>query len=77
LNASGIEQIALEDLRTLLAEFIGPGIDFVYERANGNTQRKQMHCNGASGRSLLTACCACNQDWMRGWVIHRKYSFAE
>jgi hypothetical protein len=62
LDLGWIEKIALDDFCTVLAEFIGPGIEFMDEGANGNALREQETRDEASGRSLQTAGCACDQN---------------
>jgi len=49
LDCGRIEEIALDDFRTLLAEFVGPGIDFMDEGADGNALLEQQTCDEASG----------------------------
>jgi hypothetical protein len=49
LNGSGVEEIALDDLGTMLAEFIRPCIEFVDEGAHGNALPEQETRDEASG----------------------------
>jgi len=49
LNCGGIEEIALEDFRALLAEFIRPGIELMDECTNGNALLEQKLRDNASG----------------------------
>jgi hypothetical protein len=44
-----MEEVAFDDLRTLLAEVVGPGIEFVDEGPNGNALLEQETSDKASG----------------------------
>src|SRR5215472_17883473 len=70
LDRSWIQEVALDELRTLFAELIGPSIELVNECANRNTLFHQQTCDQAAGRALRSATSPCNQNWMR----HRSFS---
>ena len=49
LDRSWVEEVALDDFRTLLAEFVGPGIEFMDEGANGDALLAQETRDETSG----------------------------
>src|SRR6185437_6430935 len=72
LHRTWIEEIALEDLGTLRAKFLGARVELVDECANGNPLVEQQRCDDTPRRSLLTAGCTCHQNRVR----HGESSYA-